>query len=112
MALVKEFMSFHGHPDFYKLSEEECELHSAKNKDYSQGGDPLGNFKRVSDTLKSYGIEVSPAQVGFIYMMKQVDAAGRMLFQGYEGETEPIGHRLVDISVYAKLIQILLKEED
>ena len=100
-----------GHPRFRELTEEEIALHAAKNADYAHGGNPLGNFYRVSDALKSYGIDVSPAQVGFIYMMKQVDSAGRMLFCNYEGETEGVGGRLGDVSIYAKLVRILREEE-
>lgn len=101
----------HGHPSFIPMCLEEMELHSRKNADYARGGDPLGNFYRVSDTLRSYGIDLSPAQVAFVYMMKQIDVAGRMLGQGYEGQAEGILSRLQDIGVYAKLITILRKEE-
>ena len=101
---------YSGHPRFKELIEQELELHNAKNRDYSRGGNPLGNFYRVSDMLHSFGIELSPAQVGFVYMMKQVDAAGRMLGQGYEGDTEGLAGRLQDISIYAKLVTILKEE--
>lgn len=101
----------HGHPDFISLCLEEMELHSKKNHDYAHGGDPLGNFYRVSDTLKSYGINLPPSAVAFVYMMKQVDAAGRMLGQGYEGSTEGLDGRLLDVSIYSKLIRILKKYE-
>lgn len=102
---------YYGHPRFYELVQNMVELHSAKNRDYARGGDPLGNFKRVSDTLKSYGIDLSPAQVSFIYMMKQVDSAGRMLFQGYEGDTEGFNERMFDIGVYS-MLTIINKEEE
>lgn len=101
----------HGHPAFIPMCIEEMELHSQKNADYARNGDPLGNFYRVSDTLRSYSIDLSPAQVAFVYMMKQVDAVGRMLGQEYEGEVEGTKGRLQDISVYAKLVTILRKEE-
>lgn len=97
----------HGHPDFIPLCLEEMELHSQKNADYARGGDPLGNFKRVSEVLSLWGLNVPPYMVALIYMMKQVDAIGNMLGQYYEGEVEGIKSRLLDISVYAKLIGIL-----
>lgn len=100
-----------GHPMFYELLKKIGELHSAKNKDYTQGGNPLGNFSRVADTISSYGRATTPAQVSFTYMMKQVDAAGRMLFQGYEGKTEGLKERLMDVAVYALLTIINKKEE-
>ena len=101
-----------GHPSFIGLCLEEMKLHSAKNADYAKGGDPLGNFHRVSEVLNHAGLKVSPAMVAFIYMMKQMDAAGRMLCSGYEGQVEGLADRLMDIGVYAKLIQILRREEE
>ena len=100
-----------GHSHFIPLCLEEMALHSKKNADYAQGGDPLGNFKRVSDMLNSWGINISPATVALIYMMKQVDAVGRMIGKGYEGGVEGVGSRLQDIGVYAKLCAILVGEE-
>ena len=96
-----------GHPYFIPLCLEEMALHSKKNADYTQGGDHLGNFKRVAGVLCSLGMEVTPAQVAFVYMMKQVDVVGRMLGKGYEGGVESIHSRLQDIAVYAKLTDIL-----
>lgn len=101
----------HGHPDFIPKCLEEMELHSKKNKDYARGGNPLGNFNRVSEMLERFGFWCPPHMVAFIYMMKQVDAVGRMLGMGYEGEVEGVEAKLQDVSVYAKLIGILYKEQ-
>mgnify|MGYP001558514946 CR=1 FL=1 len=101
----------HGHRKFILACLDEMELHSQKNADYAKGGDPLGNFHRVSLMLNSWGLDVSPALVAFIYMLKQVDAVGNMLGQKYEGEVEGINKRLQDISVYAKLIGVLYDEQ-
>jgi len=100
-----------GHSDFLPLTLQNIELHSTKNADYSHGGDPLGNFNRVSDMLKQMGCNLSPAQVAFVYMMKQLDASGQMLFQNYEGKVEGIDSRLQDVVVYGNLIRILKREE-
>lgn len=101
----------HGHPDFIPITLDEVKLHSAKNKDYTGGNsDPLGNFRRVSEALKLWGYRLKPYDVAWIYMMKQVDAVGRMFAQEYEGEIEGIDDKLQDISVYAKLARILYKE--
>lgn len=115
MALTKEFYDlagYHGHPDFYKLTQQELELHSRKNKDYAQGGDPLGNFKRVSVIKKLYpGLPWdSPVGVALGYMLKQLDAAFWMLSQGYEGEVENVDSRLTDVHVYVKIARVLLRE--
>lgn len=101
---------FKGHPKYKKLTEDELRLHSEKNQDYARGGDPLGNFKRVSDTLAKWGYEMPPRDVAFIFMMKQLDVVGNMLGQDYEGQTEGIKGRLMDIAVYAKLMIILGEE--
>ena len=104
-------MKYHGHPDFYTMTEQELKLHSEKNKDYAQGGDPLGNFKRVAHILSAYDLDLSkPEVVAIVYMMKQLDAALWMLSQGYEGEVESVDTRLQDVHVYAKLARILHTE--
>jgi len=102
---------FKGHPKFQKLTEAELRLHSEKNQDYAKGGNPLGNFNRVSDMLVKWGYNVPPRDVAFIFMMKQLDAVGNMLGQGYEGRTESMNSRLMDIAVYAKLMIILGEEK-
>ena len=104
--------NYHGHPEFYNLTQQEIALHSAKNKDYAQGGDPLGNFKRVSDIKSLYpGLKWdSPTGVALGYMLKQLDAAFWMLAQGYEGKVEDFDKRMTDVHVYAKLARILYKE--
>lgn len=100
-----------GHPDFIPMCLKEIELHSKKNADYAHDGDPLGNFYRVSDALTQWGIKCPPSIVAFIYMMKQVDAVGQMLGREYEGQVEGVDDKLQDISVYAKLVRILHREE-
>ena len=102
---------FHGHPDYLKLTDEELELHSAKNRDYARGGDHLGNFHRVSAILKVWGFDIPPTLVALIYALKQQDAYMWMLSQGYEGETEPIDARLRDDHIYKKIARILHKEK-
>ena len=105
-------MEYHGHPAFYDLTQQEIELHSAKNKDYARGGDPLGNFRRVSAIKQLYpGLPWdSPTGVALGYMLKQLDAAMWMLAQGFEGEVEDFDSRMADVHVYAKLSRILHKE--
>lgn len=101
----------HGHPDFIPTCLAEMKLHSEKNHDYAREGNPLGNFYRVAEMLQAFGYNLDPADVAFIYMLKQVDVVGRMLALGYEGQVEGIKGRLPDISVYAKLIGILCNED-
>jgi hypothetical protein len=110
---MKWRLMYHGHPKFYDLTKEEIELYSAKNKDYAQGGDPLGNFKRVS-AIKSLYPNLkwdSPTGVALGYMLKQLDAAFWMLAQGYEGEVENVDTRLRDVHIYIKIARILHDED-
>lgn len=103
----------YGHPRFYELLEIESDLHSRKNKDYTKGGDPMGNFKRVGNILSNYpGLDLSkPEVVALVYMLKQLDAFMWMTSQGYEGEVEDRGKRLEDTGVYSKIIRIICEEE-
>ena len=102
---------YHGHPDFYRMTIDEMELHSAKNRDYAREGNPLGNFYRVSKVLTEMGMSISPALVAIVYAMKQLDAAVQMLTHGYEGDVENVDTRLRDVHVYMKLARILHAEE-
>ena len=101
---------YYGHPKFYELTKQEMQLHSDKNRDYTLGGDPLGNFKRVSAVLKIWGHDISPELVALVYMLKQLDCAFWQLSQGYEGQVEGFDSRLEDVSIYAKLVRILKAE--
>ena len=102
----------HGHAAFNDMCIDEMELHSRKNHDYARGGDPLGNFNRVSEFFQMYpGLTLSdPAVVALVYAMKQVDACLWMMAGEYEGPIEGVASRLGDVSVYAKLAIILHKQ--
>lgn len=103
---------FHGHPDYLKLTNEELQLHSAKNRDYARGGDPLGNFRRVASILTNYALDLAdPAVVCIVYALKQLDAVLWMLSEGYEGDIEGVDPKLLDAHVYLKIARILHKEK-
>ena len=95
--------------DYEQLTMEEINLYRAKNKDYTQGGDPFGNFKRVSSILSLYPkLRLANLQVvAMVYMLKQLDAALWMMSERYEGEVENIDTRLTDVHVYAKIARLL-----
>lgn len=104
---------WHGHPMFHQLLDEEKILHDKKNHDYAQGGDPLGNFRRVAKILSLYpNLKLSnPAVVAMVYSMKQLDATLWLLSNGHEAKVEGFKERLQDVSVYSKIISILLEEK-
>lgn len=105
--------NFHGHPEYLKLTADELELHSAKNRDYARGGDALGNFKRVANIMANYpGLDLSdPTVVAIVFGMKQMDAALWQLSQHFEGDLEGFDSRAVDVSIYFKIANILHKEQ-
>ena len=113
MALFQELKKNfpHGHPDFIPMTLDELKLHSEKNYDYAHGGNPLGNFDRVSGALTAMGYPISPEMVAMVYAFKQLDAAIHMLTEGYEGATENFDTRMRDVHVYAKIIRLLHKRD-
>ena len=104
----------HGHSGFIPLTLKEIELHSDKNYDYAHGGDPLGNFQRVGELLRLYpGLQVSDQRVvALIYLLKQLDQVLWSLSRGHEGKLEGLIPRLLDVSVYAKLIALMTEDMD
>lgn len=103
---------FHGHKDYLKLTEDELKLHSAKNRDYARGGDPLGNFRRVAAIKQLYpGLDwTTPTAAAISFMLKQFDAALWQLAQHFEGDVENVDARLRDSHIYLKIARILHKE--
>uniref|UniRef100_A0A6M3IF92 Uncharacterized protein n=1 Tax=viral metagenome TaxID=1070528 RepID=A0A6M3IF92_9ZZZZ len=95
--------------DYEQLTQQELELYQAKNKDYTNGGSPYGNFERVASILSLYPkLKLSdPRIVAMVYLMKQLDSCLWMLNEGYEGEVENIDTRLTDVHVYAKIIRLM-----
>ena len=103
-----------GHPRFYEIIEEHGKLHDVKNTDYASKEVPLGNFERVGLMCKLWGIDFTTGneaeKVAFVYMLKQVDVAGKLLGQGTSGKVEDRGKRYDDISVYSIIAKILFEE--
>ena len=100
-----------GHPDFYEALVNAGELHNVKNYDYAGDGDPMGNFKRVAKMVESIiGPDNGPAKVAMIYAAKQFDAVIDMLAHGRVGKSESLDDKLQDLSIYAQLARILLRE--
>jgi hypothetical protein len=101
-----------GHPNFITLTVDEMDLHSRKNHDYSHGGSPVGNFTRVAQIIALYpGIDwTKPQNVALFYMFKQLDAALWMEAKGHTAVVEGQDDRWRDVSVYAKIIRLLLRE--
>lgn len=104
---------YHGHPDFYKMTQEEIELHNAKNYQYASSDDPLGNFKRVG--ILCHKVLNNPdvpdyLKVGMVFMAKQIDAVYDMIGEGKTDTIEQIDDKFRDVSVYSKINNIMHKE--
>jgi len=102
----------YGHPGFVPMTLDEIDLHSRKNHDYAHGGKPTGNFDRVGALVAMYpGIDWSkPHNVATMYALKQLDAVLWLESQGIDGAVEGKDARWGDISVYSKLIRLILKD--
>jgi hypothetical protein len=102
-----------GDPDFIPMTIDEIRLYSDKNHDYTHGGDPLSNGTRVANILAQYpGLKPSkPVVVWVIYLLKQLDAALWLLSQGHETVVEGQDERWRDVSVYAKIIRLVLGKQ-
>jgi len=92
-----------GHPKFYELIEEMCELHARKNADYAKDSDPLSNFQRAA----SLGVE--PWR-GVLVRMSDKWSRIEELSKGKTPQNESLRDSLIDLAVYA-LIDIVLLEE-
>ena len=101
-----------GHQDFITVTMDEIELHSLKNADYAGvGSDPLGNFRRTESIKRLYpGLDWASDYGGAIdYMLKQFDAVMWNLSRQKDTSCESLDDKIKDISVYAKLVRIMLQ---
>jgi hypothetical protein len=111
MILQKTYPSLP--PEYITMLRAEMDLFSAKNADYTGGGNSsYSNFDRVSAFLGQYpGLKLSdPSIVAIVYTLKQLDAFLWMKSRGWEGSTEGIDSRLADIVVYMRLIRLMEQE--
>jgi hypothetical protein len=97
---------------FTRLVNEEKALLVQKNHDYAGKGDPLGNFKRRAQILALYpDLDLSkPAAVAVVDILKQLDSVLYGLSTGNDLKVEGYESRLRDISIYAKLLTIIVQE--
>lgn len=107
-------MTYHGHPDFYKILEELKELHNRKNAQYASSENPLGNFQRASALVsKLLNPKIKKKELAYllILMSKQVDAVYDMVGEGKEDTIEELDDKLRDIAIYSIIAMILCRED-
>lgn len=92
-----------GHPRFYELIAQICELHERKNADYARDDDPLSNFRRA----ESLGI---PAWKAVLVRMSDKWSRIEELSQGKVPQNESLTDSLIDNAVYSLLAIVLLEE--
>ncbi len=92
-----------------------AELHSAKNADYAENKQPLGNFERVAHLIDYYNLLNAPyptkTKVVIFYLLKQFDCFMNAYGKGKKMKVEGLEDRLRDIEVYTILLEILLNEK-
>lgn len=112
LATIKEMFK-HGHPRFYEIMFELMGLHDRKNRDYASKEHPLQNFERVGDWGEKYNLitqNYEATKTSVLYMLKQLDAALKLLGRNEVGEVEGVVKRLRDVAVYSVLTMILYEE--
>jgi len=104
----------YGHPLFYDIIVDNCQLHNDKNRDYATIEEPLGNFTRVGKWAREYGLITEgyeATKIALLYALKQWDAVLKLLRDNQKGKVEGIPERLNDIAVYSVIARILYQEE-
>ena len=103
---------YYGHPMFYRIMLEELKLHSDKNKQYATQNNPLANFQRTGRLVrKLLKPNINPALASaMILMSKQIDAVYEMVGEGKKNTVEELEDKFKDISIYANLCIIILRE--
>lgn len=85
--------------DMYRLAD-------TKGKEYSNGGDALGNFKRVAAEL-----DITPEMACWVYTKKHLDAIASYIRTGTEHSTESIDGRIYDAALYLILLLGIIQEK-
>lgn len=85
--------------DIYKIAE-------TKGREYSNGGDALGNFNRVAAECG-----VSPEMACWVYTKKHLDAIASYIRTGQEFSTEKIDGRIYDAVLYLILLLGIIQEK-
>ncbi len=89
-----------------RLYEAEKQIGASKGLEYTQEGDRLDNFKRLSLELG-----ISPQKVLWIYLKKHLDSISYYVRNG-KLESESLESRIIDARVYLSLLLALEKEQE
>lgn len=100
------FANMRGHPRFYELLELEAQLHARKNTDYAKEENPLSNFYLVGESLGKRAAEIALMHIATKYFR-----VVNLWQEGKDALNESMEDTLSDMSIYAKIMRILLEEE-
>lgn len=93
-----------GHPLFYELLEQAADLHSRKNANYAEEGDPLSNLRGCAR------LNVPP----FIGVLVRLQDKWSRIEQLAKGKRDQVGESLedtlMDNAIYSLLAIVLLRE--
>lgn len=80
-----------------------------KGREYAQNDseDRFGNFNRIAATLHD-----EPHRIGYVYLVKHLDAIGSYMKRGHVVSGEPIRGRIIDAITYLTLIAGMIKEKE
>lgn len=92
--------------EFDSLIAECRQMRDAKGKEYANGQDRFGNFKRISQRLG-----VKPTAVCMVYLTKHLDSIESFIKTGKIHSNERIRGRIVDAITYLTLLHGLFMED-
>ncbi len=103
VAQLKKMQTLGGHPRFYELLLQIGKLHSDKNHNYAEDGDPLSNLREC----EKMGV---PAHMGVAIRLTDKFSRYAQLLKGKKDLVgESIIDTLMDISIYALLSIVLIE---
>lgn len=99
-------------PQFIKAIARLLCLLEYKNHDYTAGGDPFGNFRRVARIMTNYDDYPydTPEGVAMFLLLKQFDAVMWALCKDIKPKVEGIEGRTDDVANYSLITGILSGE--
>jgi hypothetical protein len=90
----------------YDLLQKVIEMGETKGKEYANGKERFGNFNRLSEQLV-----IERESIGWIYLVKHLDAIESFLRSGRTYSTESIESRFIDAITYLTLIAGMIHEQ-
>jgi len=91
----------------YNFEKQIQAISASKGREYANGEDRLGNFKRISEELD----ELSPMKVAWVFIAKHLDSIKFAINNPSIETSEKFESRCLDVIVYMMLLYALYIEE-